>query len=529
MKRRALLLSATGLLAHPALIRSAAAQSGRVLKFVPHADLAALDPIITPAFVTRNAGMLVFDTLYGVDENFVVQPQMVAGHTVENDGLVWRLTLRDGLRFHDHTPVLARDVVASLKRWAVRDNYGVTVFPLVDELSALSDKIVQFRLKRPFHLLADMLGKPMPQLPVIMPERLAQTAPTAAVPEMIGSGPYRVVPGERVAGSRNVFERFADYIPRPDGTPSFMAGPKMAHLDRIEWHTIPDPATAAAALQNGEIDWWEAPTPDLLPVLRKNPNITVGSIDLAGVPCVLRFNHLQPPFDDPAMRRALLGAVNQTEIMQAVAGEDRTLWRDGVGFFLPGTPMASDAGMAALTGKREPDRVRADLQAAGYRGERIAFPVPTDIPAINAMSEVIGDALRKAGVNLDYQTKDWATVAQQIGNKGPIDKGGWNLTCNIATGFAIVNPAAHAYLRGTGANALFGWPTAPKLESLRAAWMDATDPAEQARLGRDIQLQAFEDVPYIPLGLYYQATAYRKGLSGLLKGGVPLFYNLDRS
>ena len=523
MKRRIFLASAAAAnLARPAL-----AQPVKSLKFVPHADLAALDPIITPAFVTRNAAMLVFDTLYGIDENFNVQPQMVEGHTIENDGKTWTLTLRTGLKFHDGSPVLGRDVVASLKRWAVRDNYAATVFPLVDELSAPSDRLVQFRLSRPFRLLADLLGKPMPQLPAIMPEHIAQTSPSAAVSEIIGSGPFRFVPGARVAGARAVFERFARYIPRSDAT-SFMAGSKIARFDRIEWHTIPDPATAAAALQSGEIDWWEAPTPDLLPLLRRNPNITIATPDLAGVPCVLRFNHLQPPFDRPDMRRALLGAFSQTDTMQAVAGKDRALWRDGVGFFLPGSAMASDAGMEKLNGPRALGAIRAALQAAGYRGERIAFPVPTDLPSINAMSEVVADVLKKIGINLDYQAQDWATVAQKMGNKGPIDKGGWNLACNIATGFALINPAAHAYLRGAGEKSLFGWPTMAKIEALRSAWIDATDIAEQKRLCAEIQLQAFEDVPYIPLGLYYQPTAHRKDLSGLVKGGVPLFYNIAR-
>lgn len=328
--------------------RLAASQSARVLKFVPQADLALLDPIQSTGLVIRHHALLVFDTLYGVDEQLRPQPQMAQGHVVENGGLVWRITLRDGLRFHDGERVLARDCVASIKRWGARDTYGLSLMAVVEEITAPSDTEIRFRLKRPFPLLADVLGKPGTNVCVMMPERLAQTDPMQRVTEMVGSGPFRYLANERVPGSLNSYEKFSGYVPRPGGEPSFMAGPKVVHFDRVEWRTIPDAATAAAALQTGEIDWWEQPISDLIPTLKANRSLKVEVLDRFGAVAMIRFNHLQPPFDKPEMRRALLGAIKQEDYMTAVAGEDRSYWADSVGFFAPGSPMANSGGMEVL-------------------------------------------------------------------------------------------------------------------------------------------------------------------------------------
>ncbi len=526
MKRRGFLAASAAVAASP-LAAPALAQGTKVIKFAPQADLALVDPHFAPALVTRNHAYLVYDTLYGVDDEAKPHPQMAAGHVVEDNGLTWKITLRDGLKFHDGTPVLARDCVASLKRWATRDVYAISVWGQVEEVSAPSDKVIQFRLKKPFRLLADMLGKQNPFAPVIMPERLANTPPTQQVTEVIGSGPFRYLMNERVPGSRNVYEKWPGYVPRQEPAVGTTGG-KVAFIDRVEWHTIPDPATAAAALQSGEIDWWEQPTADLLPTLRRRQGVTVDVIDTLGYVAVMRFNHLLPPFDNAGVRRALLGAFSQTDMMTAVAGEDRKMWKDGIGFFTPTSPLANNAGMEVLTSPRNLDRVKRDLTAAGYNGERFNMLVPTDLPAINAMSEVAGEVFRKLGMNLDYVTMDWGATAARLNSKAPLAQGGWNLNCNYAPGFSPMSPAAHGFLRGTGQNALFGWPTMPKVEELRTQWIDAKDLAEEKRIAEQIQLQAFQDVPYIPLGSFFFAGAFRSNLTGIIKGGIPLFYNVRK-
>ncbi len=235
-------------------------------------------------------------------------------------------------------------------------------------MTALSDRVIQIRLKKPFPLLTAALAKPSSFCPVL-PERLARTPGHVQVKDMTGSGPFRFIAAERVAGSLAVYEKFAGYVPRPSGTPSFCAGPKIVHIDRVEWHTIPDAATAAAALQAAEIDWWEQPTPDLIPLLRRSPDIKVEAKEKGGLMGMIRFNQLVPPFDNPAIRRAFLAGINQTDYMTAVMGDDRSLWNDQCGFFLPSSPFASDAGMEVLSGPRSFDTVKRNLDAAGYKGE----------------------------------------------------------------------------------------------------------------------------------------------------------------
>jgi len=521
MRRRDIIKAAgIGALAAPL---AAGAQTTRQLKFVPNSDLSILDPVYTAAFVTRVHGLMAYDTLYGQDENLDPQPQMVAGHVVENDGKLWRLRLRDGLRFHDGEPVLARDVVASLQRWGRVDAFGQSLMAATEELSAPSDQEVVFRLKAPFPLLPAALGKSTAFLPVIMPARLASTAGNRPLTEVVGSGPFRYVAEERVDGVRSVWAKFEGYVPRPDGTPSFTAGPKIAHLDRVEWVTIPDDGTAFAALQRGEVDWWERPLIDMLPMLRRDQDIRIDVIDRTGYMGIVRLNHLQPPFSNSAIRRAILGAINQADMVGAVAGADASLTTDGVGAFCPESPMANNAGIEVLTSPRDRAKVRRDLAAAGYNGERVVFLTAANNAATNTLCVVVSDQLKQVGMNVDFVQLDFGAWLTRRNNRDSIDKGGWNATCTFLPGSDLWDPAAHLAIRGNGARAWAGWPTSERIESLRTAWFSAPDEAARKAICRDMQLQLWQDVPYIPGGRWRHPTAYRKRVSHVPRG-VPLFY-----
>ena len=278
--RRTLLAAGAAALAAPAIVR---AEAARVLKFIPQSDLTVIDPIWSTTYLARNHGYMVFDTLFGMDSRYRIQPQMLSGVVTSADGKEWTLTLRDGMLFHDGQKVLARDCIASIARWAARDALGGTLMGVTEELSAPDDRTIHFRLKKPFPRLPYALGKTSTPMCAMMPERLAKTDPFKQITEMVGSGPYRFKADERVSGSRAVYERFEKYQPRPEGMPGWTAGPKVASFDRIEWITIPDEGTAAGALQAGEVDWWELPTDDLAPVLRKAGHIAVEVKDPTGV------------------------------------------------------------------------------------------------------------------------------------------------------------------------------------------------------------------------------------------------------
>ncbi len=520
MRRRTLLAAGAAALAAPRIVR---AEGQATLNFVPQADLANLDPIWSTSDVSRHHGHAVFDSLYGIDAQFAVKPQMVAGATTSADGKLWELTLRDGLVFHDGTPVLARDAVASLQRWGKRDSFGGVLFGAVDELSAPSDKMLRFRLSKPFPLLPDALATTA-NMAAIMPERLARTDPYTQVTEMVGSGPFRFVAGERVSGSRVVYQKFDRYVPRPDGVASYTSGPKVAHVDRVVWTVVPDAATVAAALGNGEFDWWENPVIDLVPQLRRDRGLSVVVKDTTGEMGCMRFNQLFPPFDNAAIRRVVLAAVNQKEVMEAVAGADPSLIRTPNGLFSNGTPMASEAGLSAMTGAIDP----AALKAAGYQGERVVVLAASDFPTINAMAQVAADTLKRLGFNVDYQSLDWGTVVQRRASKEPPDKGGWNVFFTYLGGTNNVSPASHLAIRANGARAWFGWPDLPKTEALRLAWFDAPDVTAQQTVARALQAQALQDVPYVPMGMYYQPTAFRKTITGV-PDGFPQFYGVKKA
>jgi peptide/nickel transport system substrate-binding protein len=528
MRRRDLLKATGASLAALAAPRIGRAERASKLVFVPPIDLTILDPVVTGLRSTRNHAYLVFDTLYGIDTNWAAQPQMVEGHQIEEDGLTWLLTLRDGLCFHDKEPVLARDVIASIRRFAARISFADALMTATDELSAPDDRTVRFRLKRPFPHLPEALAGPGAIVPAIMPERLAATSAFKPVAEIVGSGPYRFLAEEHVSGARAAYERFALYQPRSDGAVGFTSGPKVAHFDRVEWLTL-DQFSAMAALRNGEIDWWEIPPNDLVEGLTRDRNLTVIS-QYATAMGILRLNHLHPPFNNAVVRRALLGAIDQAEAMIALAGADRAFWHDGIGLFGAGTPLANDAGIEVTRGPRDYMAVRQALARAGYNGEKIVVLAPTDAQPIRALSLVGSDQLRRAGMNVDLQEMELATATRRRFNQSAPDKGGWSAFFGLLDrSVPNTNPYGNMWLRADGLAAWDGWPTSFRIEALRAAWLDAGSLNEQRRICEKLQMQLWEDVPYIPMGEYWQATAYRKDLLDVLPGCFAVFYGVRRA
>jgi peptide/nickel transport system substrate-binding protein len=525
MKRRDVLKSAVAVPAALAVPNIVRAEGANTVTFVPHADLASLDPVWTTADITRNYSLAVFDTLFAYDAQFNVQPQMVEGVKTEPDGLTWELTLRDGLKFHDGEKVLARDCVATINRFSKRNPFGQAMMKRVAELTAPSDKTIKFRLNKPFPLLTNALAE---VYCAIMPTRLAETDPLKQIPEAIGSGPFRFVADERVPGQRVVFAKNAAYVPRASGVASFNAGPKVVHIDRVVWNFIPDSATSAAALAQGEIDWWEQPTIDLVAQLKKNPAITVTVKDRTGEIACMRFNHLLPPFDNAAIRRIVVSAIDQKEIIEAYAGAEPSLIKTDVGIFVPGTPMASTVGVENTRGPKDLNKIKAELAAAGYKGEKIVVLAATTLPNIWAEAQVATDLLTRIGFNVDMQALEWGTVVQRRASREPIDKGGWNIFYTYLGGFGNVSPAPDIAIRGNGTSAWFGWPTNPKMEALYDAWFEAPDIAAQKKIVDEMQALFWQDPPYAPMGMYDQPTAFNKRITDVPEGW-PQFYGLKKN
>lgn len=524
MKRRTFLksvLSGAATLAAPATVRAA---PERTLTFVPHADLVSLDPVWTTADITRNFATAVYDTLYGYDAQFAAQPQMVEGHRIGNGGLQWDLSLREGLKFHDGSPVLARDCIATINRWAKRYPMGEALMARTHELSAVSDRVIRFRLNRPFPLLPQALAEPYCS---IMPERLAITDAFEQIKEVAGSGPFKFVASERIPGERVVLEKNPDYVPRPIGEPSFSAGPKVVHFDRVVWNRISDPATASVALAQGDVDWWENPTIDLVPQLKRNKRLVIAVKDHAARIGCLRFNELFPPFDNMAVRRLVLEVINQETVVAAVAGAEPGLAKVDIGLFAPGTPMASDVGVDVTRRRDDFEEVKRDLVAAGYRGEKIVVLACSTIPSIYAESLVATDVLRRLGMKIDFQTMAWSSVVARRASREPIDRGGWSIFYTSLGGMWNISPGPNFALRASGADAWFGWPSDAKMEALRQAWFDAPDLPAQQKICREMQEEFWQNPSYVPLGLWYQPTGFRSDLDDV-RDGWPQFYGVRR-
>jgi peptide/nickel transport system substrate-binding protein len=399
---------------------------------------------------------------------------------------------------------------------------------LLGEMHAVDDATFEIALKRSWPGLAWALGKPSANICAIMPERVAQTDPFAQITDNTGSGPYRFRQDLFRPGDVAIYERFGDYKTREEPS-DFLSGGKPVHFDRVEWRILPDPATAAAALQRNEADWWETPLADLLPQLSRNRDIVVDLINEAGNLGVLRFYFLHPPFDNPAGRRAILRALDQRAFMDAAIGTDRAMSRVPCGVFTPGTPLANDAGLEALTSPRDLPAAQRALRESGYRGERVILLSATDLPPLQNLTEVAADLLRRIGFNVDNPAMDWGTQIQRRTNRGPVDAGGWSVFCTNWEGLDMSVPGSSQPLRGNGANAWSGWPTFPRLEELREAWFDSPDQAAERRIAEEMQREALREVAFVPLGLTLQRQAYRRSLSGVVKGGPALFWGVRRA
>ncbi len=528
MHRRALLAAAAAGLAAPGLARAqGAGGAARVLRVIPQANLTSLDPVWTTAVVTRNHAYLVYDQLVAMDSKFVPRPAMAEGWVQSADGLEWTFTLRPGLLFHDNEPIRSQDCIASIRRWMARDSLGQTLATLTLALDALDDRRFRFRLSKPFPLLVAALAKPSPMPCFVFPERLARTDPFQQVTDPTGSGPYRFVRDEWNPGSRAVWARFDAYRPAP-GPVDGIAGGRLPNLDRIVWTVISDSATAAAAMANGEQDYWEYPLHDLVPLLKQSRDVVVGQRLSEGTYAGMRVNHLHPPFDNPATRRALLLGIDQRDHLRAVVGDDTALWSACESVYACGTTYGTDAGNALL---RTHDLVKAKvaLAASGYAGQKTVLLAPSDYPQINALSLVTADVMTKMGFNLDLVSTDWGTVTQRRASQEPVERGGWSVFHSTWSGADVVNPAIHQNLRANGKGAWFGWPTDPLIESMRNDWVDAADDAARKRLADAIQVQAMQSVPFVPLGYYWQPSAWRRNVTGVFPCQITAFWNLGKS
>ena len=523
MKRRDMMLAGGAMVASPAIAQS---QAARALRVIPQANLTSVDPVWTTAVVTRNHAFMIYDQICAQDAAGEIRPQMAEGWNLSDDRLALTFTLREGLFFHDGERVLAKDAVASIRRWARRDPFAQVIWPSVAEVEALDDRRFRFRLHRPIPLLTLALGQT--QFPCfVMPERIATTDAFQQIRETVGSGPFRFVNNEWNPGQRAVWARNDRYVPRQEPVDG-LAGGRTPRIERIEWTIITDPATSANAMTQGEQDYWEYPLHDLLPLLRRNREIVVQQRLMDGFYGIGRFNTLQPPFNNPAIRRAVAMAVDQRDYLRAVAGNDQAGWGVCEGVFTCGTPLANEVGSEILK-VRSIERARAALREAGYNGEKVVLITPGDYPQINALGLVTADLMTRMGMNVEVISTDWGTLIQRRASREPVERGGWSIIHTTSSGQALALPVFHLFLRANGTNAWFGWPDDPEIERLRGAWVETADPAESRRIAEALNRRAMEFMHYLPLGFYWQPSAWRRNVQGAFRAPATVFWNISKT
>jgi peptide/nickel transport system substrate-binding protein len=523
--RRRDLLKAAPLLATSGLAAPALAQAQKSLRFVPQANLTSLDPIWTTAVITYNHAYMVYDTLYGYDGAGEMRPQMCEGHDLSADKLTWTFTLRDGLMFHDKEKVLSRDCTQSIQRWGSRDSFGQHLMRYVNEVVPLDDKRFAIRLKRPCPQLVFGLGG---RQCFMMPERVAKAPGTEQLTDITGSGPFRFLKDEWVSGARCAYARFDGYAPRQE-PPRFFAGGKVAHFERVEWLVQPDPSVAAAALQKNEVDWVELPLIDLCPMLKKSGGIEVKVPDPAGWLMFMVLNHLNPPFDNLKVRQAIQVALDQQAFVDAVIGDQKDLGIVPTALFAPTMPMATTAGIEALTKPRNVALAKQMIAESGYKGEPIVLMAPSDQPALSQMSEVARELFQSIGLKVNYQAMDWGTVVTRRASQNPIDQGGWGAFVTVMSPLTAANPGSMLPLRGNGRKGWFGWPTDERLEELRTEWFDAPDLAAQRAIAAQVQQRYFETVPFLVLCRMQQPTAFRSDIKDMVFASFPVFWGMRRA
>jgi peptide/nickel transport system substrate-binding protein len=502
---------------------SVRAQKNQVLRFVAQADLRVLDPIWTTAYITRNHGYLVYDTLFGTDENLQIKPQMVDQTVVSADGMKYTFALRDGLRWHDGKPVLSEDCVESLKRWGKKDRLGQLLMAHTGKIAAVDSKTFTLQLAEPFGLVLDALGKTGTNVPFMMPARIAAMPPEDHIKEVIGSGPFRFARDEWKPGERVEYFRNNDYIPRND-VPSGSTGGKQVYLDKVIWRYIPDPWNAAEDLAAGEVDWWEEPPLDFMPKLEQNPDLQTFVLDPLGEQGWLRPNFLHPPFNNKKAREALLHTMDQVTYLHWSVGQSN-YYRACNSVYACGGPYATTVGAEPIMGH---NLLKASqlLKESGYDGTPVVVLQITDRPFLNAAAVVTRQRLEAAGFRVILKAMDWSTNLIVRARKVPPDKGGWNLLYTWWHGADVIDPSVHFGLSGAGPNGWFGWPNVPQLEKLGIEWVRAKDQAKRKQLADEIQRVALSEVTYVPWGEWMQPTVFRKNVRDVLKFGAPIFWNV---
>lgn len=503
----------------------ARAADGKTLRIVGHAALRMLDPVNTNAYITRNHGYFIYDTLFAIDEHFQPQPQMVDTWSVSDDGLLYEFHLRDGLAFHDGTPVTAKDCVASIRRWAERDPIGARMIKVVRDMRVVDDASFEIALTTRFGSLIEGIAKPSTLPLFVMKAEIAAAPAGTAITTHVGSGPFKFVPEEFQPGVKAVYVKNTAYVPRRE-PPSGLAGGKLAKVDRVEYLAFPDPQTTVNALVRGEVDMAESITPDMAKQLAASADVVITPTAAQFVPTV-RFNWLQKPFDDVKARRAALYAISQADFLAAQIGDEK-YYRVCGAMFGCDTALATEVGAVETADQPDLKTAKRLLAESSYKGEKVIVLQPTDLPTLSAIPQLMVQVLRQVGFDAEAAPMDWATYLQRRNLQVPVDKGGWSVAFGSWSLLDLISPLGNLNLDTLGPKGYAGWSSDEELDRLKDAFAAAGTDAERKAIAEKIQARAYELVFYIPLGTWNRAGAWRKSVQGRIDAPVEIYWNVDK-
>lgn len=508
-------LAAGTALSMPSILRAQTSpDDARTVRWVPSGNLVVFDPIIDLSGAPQHA-IAIYDTLFEVDSKGMPQPQMVGKWNVSEDKKTYTFHLREGLTFHDGSPVTAADCVASIRRWGQVDASGKLIMAKAKDISKQDEKTFTITLNEPLPFLIPLLASSyVGYFLAIMREKDAKLPPTEQVTANIGSGPFKFNEALAKPGASFTYDRNEQYVPRQE-PPDGFAGGKVVKVDRVIRQWISDQQTAFAALQAGEVDLVQLPAQVLFPVIKSDPNLELELVNTSGSDMFLRMNWLQKPFNNVKARQAMLHLIDQEAIMLA-AGFDPNYIHPVTSIFGNSSPYSNDENTGWYKKGGDPEKAKQLFQEAGYAGETVLILQPTDWPEVSNAAQYLADTLRKIGVNAELAPSDWAGVVKRGANKGPTEDGGWSVYISDWTDSKLGNPVNLPLLLANGEDGFIGWPKNDEYEALRAKWAYVETLEERQALAREMQRLAWDFVGTVMLGQSMLPVARRKSLIGLV-------------
>lgn len=473
---------------------------GGNLNIATSGDPRSLDPVASPGPLTARYAELLYESLFAPDKNFTPRPMLVQTYTKSADGLKYSFALRDGVTFHDGSPLTAADVVASLNRFFKSDFAGRDVVKDVAALVAQDDKTVVLTLKRPrFPLLLELAAPASQIFPARLLEGLASTG--LSQQQAIGTGPYKLkswTPGQGI-----VLERYEGYRSRSEEDWGGLAGAKHAYLDTLSFVFVSDPSAQVSGLQSGRWDYLQ-PNIDQYDILKADRNLVVATLAGANLNTVSMNSSDASIFAKKEAREALSLVMDRPKIVAAKGGNEHITHLSPAFVVRANQLLYSDAGLKQYK-TYDPARAKELFAKAGLKAdEGIRILAVNNFPWLQQTAVMLQSELQKIGIKATIQSYDWATVTKLIQKNE-----GWDIE-PIFYNAVVTSPAAMRLLKNVWGNSF----ASPEMDAYLAQFSAATSEAQAKKVFADLQGYLWEQYAYPVIDVTHEYAAFTTRLKG---------------